>query len=137
MIKLLKNKRGENYIDTVVGVVAAMMVIVVALNIFSFLTLKQDLDYYAKEMVEVCCSYGKTCDEVQDRDEELSAELGLDPDLSFNGTEYFNATKRTVQYGEVIVVELTYRTYVRGLGVFRIPVTLTAKHSGLSRRYWK
>ena len=88
-------------------------------------------------MVEVCCSYGKTCDEVQDRDEELSAELGLDPDLSFSGTEYFNATKRTVQYGEVIVVELTYRTYVRGLGVFRIPVTLTAKHSGLSRRYWK
>ena len=137
MTKLLKNKRGETYIDTVVGVVAAMMVIVVALNIFSFLTLKQDLDYYAKEMVEVCCSYGKTCDEVQDRDEELSAELGLDPDLSFNGTEYFNATKRTVQYGEVIVVELTYRTYVRGLGVFRIPVTLTAKHSGLSRRYWK
>ena len=137
MTKLLKNKRGENYIDTVVGVVAAMMVIVVALNIFSFLTLKQDLDYYAKEMVEVCCSYGKTCDEVQDRDEELSAELGLDPDLSFNGTEYFNVTKRTVQYGEVIVVELTYRTYVRGLGVFRIPVTLTAKHSGLSRRYWK
>ena len=137
MRKLLRNKRGENYIDTVVGVVAAMMVIVVALNIFSFLTLKQDLDYYAKEMVEVCCSYGKTCDEVQDRDEELSAELGLDPDLSFNGTEYFNATKRTVQYGEVIVVELTYRTYVRGLGVFRIPVTLTAKHSGLSRRYWK
>ena len=137
MLKLLKNKRGENYIDTVVGVVAAMMVIVIALNIFSFLTLKQDLDYYAKEMVEVCCSYGKTCDEVQDRDEELSAELGLDPDLSFDGTEYFNATKRTVQYGEVIVVELTYRTYVRGLGVFRIPVTLTAKHSGLSRRYWK
>ena len=137
MLKVLKNKRGENYIDTVVGVVAAMMVIVVALNIFSFLTLKQDLDYYAKEMVEVCCSYGKTCDEVQDRDEELSAELGLDPDLSFDGTEYFNATKRTVQYGEVIVVELTYRTYVRGLGVFRIPVTLTAKHSGLSRRYWK
>ncbi len=137
MRKLLRNKRGENYIDTVVGVVAAMMVIVVALNIFSFLTLKQDLDYYAKEMVEVCCSYGKTCDEVQDRDEELSAELGLDPNLSFSGTEYFNATKRTVQYGEVIVVELTYRTYVRGLGVFRIPVTLTAKHSGLSRRYWK
>ncbi len=62
MRKLLRNKRGENYIDTVVGVVAAMMVIVVALNIFSFLTLKQDLDYYAKEMVEVCCSYGKAMD---------------------------------------------------------------------------
>ena len=137
MIKILKNKRGENYIDTVVGVIAAMMVIVVALNIFSFLTLKQDLDYYAKEMVEVCCSYGKTCDEVQDRDEELARELGFNPDLSFSGTEYFNVTKRTVQYGEVIVVTVTYQTYVRGLGVFKIPITLTAVHSGLSRKYWK
>ena len=137
MIKILKNKRGENYIDTVVGVIAAMMVIVVALNIFSFLTLKQDLDYYAKEMVEVCCSYGKTCDEVQDRDEELARELGFNPDLSFAGTEYFNVTKGTVQYGEVIVVTVTYQTYVRGLGVFKIPITLTAVHSGLSRKYWK
>ena len=137
MRKLIRNKRGENYIDTVVGVVAAMMVIVVALNIFSFLTLKQNLDYYAKEMVEVCCSYGKTCDEVQDRDEELTEELGLNPGLSFEGTEYFNATKRTVQYGELIVVTVTYQTYVRGLGVFKIPVTLTAVHSGLSRKYWK
>ena len=137
MIKILKSKRGENYIDTVVGVIAAMMVIVVALNIFSFLTLKQDLDYYAKEMVEVCCSYGKTCDEVQDRDEELTRELGFNPDLSFSGTEYFNVTKRTIQYGEVIVVTVTYQTYVRGLGVFKIPVTLTAVHSGLSRKYWK
>ena len=62
-------------------------------------------------------------------------ELGLNPVLSFEGTEYFNATKRTVRYGEVIVVTVTYRTYVRGLGVFKIPVTLTAKHSGLSRKY--
>ena len=76
-------------------------------------------------------------DEVQDRDEELAAELGFAPGLSFNGTEYFNASKRTVQYGEVIVVEVSYQTYVRGLGVFKIPVTLTAKHSGLSRKYWK
>ena len=137
VIARINNKRGENYIDTVVGVIAAMMVIVVALNVFSFLTLKQDLDYYAKEIVEVCCSYGKTCEEVQDRDEELTAELGISPDLSFDGTEYFNVSKRTVQYGEVIVVTVTYQTYVRGLGVFKIPVTLTAKHSGLSRRYWK
>ena len=137
VIEIVRKKRGENYIETVVGVIAAMMVIVVALNVFSLLTLKQNLDYYAKEMVEVCCSYGKTCDEVQDREVELARELGFKPDLSFSGTEYYNARKYAVQYGEVIVVTVTYRTYVRGLGVFKIPVTLTAKHSGLSRKYWK
>ena len=41
MKELLSNKRAEGYIDTVVLVVAAMMVIVLALNVFSFLTLKQ------------------------------------------------------------------------------------------------
>ena len=137
MKRILKNRRGDTYFDTVVLVVAAVMVIVLAINIFSFLALKQDLDYYAKEMVEVSCAYGKTGGEVQDRNEELAEQLGLDAEVSFEGTDYFNASKRTVQYGEPVNVTVTYRTYVKGLGAFRIPVTLTAKHSGLSRIYWK
>ncbi len=134
---ILKSRRAESYIDVVVGIFAALMVVVTALNVFSLLKDKQDLDYYAKEMIEVCCSYGKTCDEVQDRDEALQAELGFNPELSFAGTEYFNTNNRTVQYGETIVVTLTYRTYLKGFGAIRIPVTLTARHSGLSRQYWK
>ena len=42
-MKRLLNHRAEGYIDTVVCVMAAMMVIVLALNVFSFLTLKQDM----------------------------------------------------------------------------------------------
>ena len=137
MKRRILNNKGESYIDVVVGVIAGMMVIVIALNIFSFLSIRQDLEYYCKEMVEVCCAYGKTCDEVQDRDEAIVEELGFAPNLSFEGTEYFNAKKRTVQYGETIVITVSYQTYVRGLGVFKIPVTLTVTQSGLSRRYWK
>lgn len=133
----LTNKRGEVYIEAAVGVIAAMMVIVIAINIFSFLTLRQDLDYYAKEMVEVCCVYGKTCDEVQDRDEALVEELGFSPNLTFEGTEYFNKSKRTVQYGETIVITVSYDTYVKGLGILKIPITVTVTETGLSRRYWK
>ena len=29
------------------------------------------------------------------------------------------------------------KTDIRGLGVFKIPVTLTVTRSGLSQRYWK
>ena len=137
MKRRILNNKGESYIDVVVGVIAAMMVIVIALNIFSFLAIREDLEYYCKEMVEVCCIYGKTCDEVQDRDEAIVEEIGFSPDLSFDGTEYFNTNNRTVQYGEPIVVTVSYRTCLRGLGVFKIPVTLTVSHSGLSRKYWK
>lgn len=37
-MKNIFNRRGESYIETVVCVFAAMMVIVLALNAFSFLT---------------------------------------------------------------------------------------------------
>ncbi len=131
------NRKGEGYIDTVVSVVASMMVIVIAMNIFSFLTIKQDLDYYAKEMIEVCASTGRTGEEANQRAAELDNEVGLSPIVSYAGTEYFNSSNKTVQYGELIVVTVTCQTTVRGIGVFEIPVTLTAKHSGLSRKYWK
>lgn len=137
MKKLLKNRRGEGYIDTVVCVLAAMMVIVLALNIFGFLTVKQDLDFFAKEMIDTAAVYGGTGAELRERYMELRGETGLSPTYSFSGTRYFNSTAGKVQLGDTIKVTLRYRTYVRGLGVFRIPVTLTAVHSGLSRKYWK
>ncbi|HPE96197.1 MAG TPA: DUF4320 family protein [Bacillota bacterium] len=137
MIKYLKNKRGEGYIDTVVGVLAAMMVIVLALNVFSFLTVKQDLDYFAKEMIDVSTTYGRTSGEANSRYTELCAETGLNPSYSFSGTVYFNTQTGKVQLGDTIKVTVSYSTYVRGLGVFKIPITLTATHSGLSQKYWK
>lgn len=137
MIKKLKNKKGEGYIDTAVGVVCAMMVIVLALNVFSFLTLKQDLDYFNKELTKTVCFYGKTGSEVAERYVELCDEIGIYPMMDFSGTEYFNSTKGTVQLGDRVVVNLDYETYVRGLGVFKIPVTLNSVQSGLSEKYWK
>ena len=137
MKKLLTNTRAEGYIDTVVCVMAAMMVIVLALNVFSFLTLKQDMDYFAKEIIDTATIYGRTSSEVTQRYRELCTELGFRPQLSFSGTEYFNSSTGKVQLGDTIMVRVTYRTYVRGLGVFRIPVTLYARHSGLSQKYWK
>lgn len=136
-MKELLNYRAEGYIDTVVCVIAAMMVIVLALNVFSFLTMKQDMDYFAKEMIDTATIYGRTSGEVHQRYQELCTELGFRPTVSFSGTEYYNSATGTVQLGDTIMVRITYRTYVRGLGVFRVPITLYARHSGLSQKYWK
>ena len=136
-VKAVRGRRGEVYIDTAVGFVAAMFAVVLALNVFSFLTLKQDLDYCSKQLCEACCSSGGTAEEAERRLRELGAETGLSPSVSYEGTEYYNAAKKTVQYGETVKVTLTLETHVRGLGIVRFPVTLVSSHSGLSRRYWK
>ena len=44
MKKIITSKKAEGYIDVVIGIFAMMMVVVVVLNIFQFMTLKQDLD---------------------------------------------------------------------------------------------
>ena len=51
------------------------------------------------------------------------------------GAKYFDTSDRTVQYGDTITVTLTYNTYVKGFRIFQTPITLTAKHSGLSMKY--
>ena len=137
MKKMLKNTRAEGYIDTVVGVVAAMMVIVLALNVFSFLAIKQDMDYFAKEIIETATVHGRTTGETTVRYKELVKELGFGPSMAFAGTEFYNSSTGAVQLGDTIMVSITYRAYVKGLGVFKIPVMLVAKHSGLSQKYWK
>ena len=137
MKELLSNKRAEGYIDTVVLVVAAMMVIVLALNVFSFLTLKQDMEYFAKELIDTATIYGRTGTEVTQRYQELCTELGILPTMDFSGTQYHNNAASTVQLGDTIRLTLDLQTNVKGLGVFQIPVTLTVTHSGLSQRYWK
>ncbi len=139
MIKLKKaisNNRGEGYIDVAVTVLIFMMLIVLALNVFSFLTLKQDMDYYAKEMIYAASSFGKTTDEVIERQEILTEETGIDPIIIWE-TEYFNESQQTVQYGENISITLQYDTYLQGFGTVQIPITLTVTHSGLSMTYWK
>lgn len=136
MRNLIKCKRGEGYIDVVVSVLVSMMLIVLTLNIFSFLTVKQDMDYFAKEMIYSATSYGKTIGEVNNRSEELVSETGINPTITWQAT-YFNSSDKTVQLGNTITVTLTYSTFVKGFGVFKIPITLTAKHSGLSQKYWK
>jgi hypothetical protein len=133
---ILKSKRGDGYIDVVVSVLISMMLIVLSLNVFSFLTVKQDMDYFAKEMIYSAAANGKTTGEVSTRYNELVAETGLNPSVTWQ-TTYFNASDKTVQLGDTITVTLTYNTYMQGFGVFQIPVTLTAKHSGLSQKYWK
>ncbi|MEG0834860.1 MAG: DUF4320 family protein [Christensenellaceae bacterium] len=133
----LKNNRGDGYIDVVVAVLVAMMLIVLALNVFSFLTVKQDMDYFAKEIIEVATANGSTAGDVNQRYYELAYETGISPGYDFSGSEFYNNSRNKVQLGDKIKITMRYSTYVKGFGIFRIPVSMTVVHSGLSEKYWK
>lgn len=136
MITALKNNRGDGYIDIVIAVLISMMVLVLSLNVFSFLTVKQDMDYFAKEMLDTATSNGSVRIDTSKRYNELCLDTGLSPDISWDA-DFYNLSDGTVQLGDTITVTVTYKTFLKGFGSIKIPITLTARQSGLSQKYWK
>ena len=136
MLKKLKNKQGEGYIDMCVGVVVFVMVLVIAINIFSFITLRIELDQIADELIEEATYRGAFDGEFSMRDDALMDQFFY-YDIETGADKYFNTSLRRVQLGDPMWVKVSVDTYIKGLGVFKIPVTVTVKKSGLSERYWK
>ena len=52
MRRIFRSQKGEGYIDVVIGILALMSVLVVTLNIFEFMTLKEDLDEISGQLIE-------------------------------------------------------------------------------------
>lgn len=136
MKKLLKSRRGEGYVDMCVGVVVFVMILVIAINIFSFITLRIEMDQIADELIEAATYSGCFGSDFWDRDRDLIDDYFF-YDIDCGADQYYNSTYERVQLGNKMWVKISYDTYIKGLGVFKIPVTLTVKRSGLSQKYWK
>ena len=136
MLKAICNKKAEGYIDTCVGVVVFVMVLVITINIFSFITLKVEMDQIAEELIEAATYSGS----FDTRFDQCCADMQDDYfgfNVNYGSDSYFNSTYERVQLGERMWVTVSVRTYVRGLGAFKIPVTVSVTRSGLSEKYWK
>lgn len=136
MKKIITSKKAEGYIDVVVGIFAILMVVVVILNIFQFMTLKQDLDEISGQLIETATFNGCFDSEFDERVESLQNQF-FDFQLDTDAESYFNAHYKRVQLGDQMDVYVSVETYIQGLGMFRIPVTVTSHRSGISEKYWK
>ena len=136
MLKTLKNKKAEGYIDVAVAVLVIAFVLILIISIWSMITLKQDMTYMARELVEAATVSGRIGPEVEARFAELCAESGFTPTASFSAT-YFDPITGNVQLGEVISVTLTTEMILPGFGGFELPFDVSVTQSGLSRMYWK
>ncbi len=134
--KIIKSKRGDGYVDMCVGVIVFVMILVIAINIFSFITLRIEMDQIADELLEVATYNGCFGNDFWNRDSDLLEQYYY-YDIDYDADEYFNTTYHRVQLGHVMSVTVSLQTDIKGLGVFKIPVTLSVTRSGLSQKYWK
>lgn len=133
--KIFSSKKGEGYVDVCIATVIFVMLAVIGLNIFSFITLKADMDQIADELIVVATHSGRFGDEFNEMDNALINDYFF-YEIEWGADEYFEDDEK-VQLGDKMWVGISVDTSVKGLGVFEIPVTLRVKRSGISEVYWR
>lgn len=69
--RIIKSRNGEGYVDMCVGVIVFVMILVIAINIFSFITLRIEMDQIADELLETATYNGCFDSDFWSRDSDL------------------------------------------------------------------
>lgn len=131
MLKLLKSKRGEGYIDVCVLVLCAMLVIALAVQVLPVFIAKNQLDTYATELCREAEISGRVGSETSRRAAVLTEQTGLSPRISWSKAG-------NIQLNQEITVTLTLDRNIGLFGGFSsFPITLRSEASGKSEVYHK
>lgn len=131
MLKILKTKRGEGYIDVVVLVLCAMLVIALAIRVFPVYIAKNQLDTFATELCREAEIAGRIGSETTQRAQVLKEKTGLNPTIAWSKTG-------EIQLDEEFTVTVSMQANIGLFGGFgSFPITLKAQATGKSEVYWK
>jgi len=131
VLKLIKSRRGEGYIDVAVLVLCVMLVIALAVSVLPVYVTKNKLDTYAAELCREAEIAGRVGSETALRAQVLSERMGIEPDVSWSKSG-------NIQLNQEFTVTVTLQTDLGLFGGFgSFPVTLQAKASGKSEVYHK
>ena len=125
---ILKSQRGEGYVDVIVLVLCAVMVLALAMRVLPVFIQKQQLDTFATELVREAEVSGRIGSETDRRAAILSEQTGLDPDIEWSDGG-------RIQLNDVT---LTLETNIGLFGEFAsFPIILRSQATGKSEVYWK
>lgn len=131
MLKKLKSKRGEGYIDVAVLVLCAMLVVALAVKVFPVYIAKNQLDTFATELCREAEISGRVGSETTQRAQVLKEETGLDPAITWSKTG-------KIQLDQEFTVAISVQKNIGLFGGFgSFPITLRAQATGKSEVYWK
>lgn len=131
MLKKLKSRRGEGYIDVAVLVLCAMLVIALAVKVFPVYIAKNQLDTFATELCREAEISGRVGSETTQRAQVLKEKTGLDPAVTWSKTG-------KIQLDQEFTVTVSVQKNIGLFGGFgSFPITLRAQATGKSEVYWK
>lgn len=131
MRKIIKNNRGEGYLDVAVLVLCAMLVIAITVRVLPAYIIKQQVDTFATELVREAEIAGRVGTETTQKELSLCEKIGITPTVDWSKSG-------RIQLNEEIGVTVTYHMNIGLLGDFAsFPITLRADAAGKGEVYWK
>lgn len=128
---ILNNTKGEGYIDVIVLVFSAVLVISVAINIFPVYIAKQKVDTFATEIMREAEIAGKIGSSTTAKEETLRQNLGINPTVTWS-------VDGEVQLNNEIQVTVSLPCEIGNFGSFgSFAVELSSIANGKSEVYWK
>ena len=130
-LNLIRDNRGEGYVDVIVLVLCAVMVLALSMRVMPVFIAKQQLDTFATELVREAEISGRVGSETSRRAAVLTEKTGLPPNISWSRSG-------KIQLNQEVTVTLTMDTNIGLFGDFAsFPITLRAQATGKSEVYWK
>lgn len=142
--QILKSERGEaNYISTVVYIFVAVVILAFILNLFSIISVKQQLDHCADQMVKQIQLSGGVNSDTENLFRYLSGEIKGATNIDYDIDSSYHSPRpsgmdRAIQLGTPFYITVTGRANLGGFWNFdMVKITVKAKGAGVSERYWK
>ena len=131
MLRILKSKKGEGYLDVCVLILCAMLVVALAVRVFPVFIAKNKLDTFATELCREAEIAGRVGSETNRRTITLQENTGLNPTIQWS-------KQGNIQLNQEISVTLSLTMDIGLFGNFgSFPVRLQSKATGKSEVYHK
>ena len=129
-MNLLKDKKGESMIDTVLILFVVVMMIAFSLSVLPVIIEKSKLDTFAEEVVRFAEIEGRIGSNTNSKISVMKSSTGLNPNINWSRTG-------KIQLNEEFSLVLTIESDIGFFSFGSFPVTITSKATGRSEVYWK
>ena len=136
-MKTLNKKGSATYIETTIFVLVAAMFIAFAINLFSIISAKQQLDMCADQLTRQIQLTGEVSSETDALFDSLSSGIKSVENVSYSVDTTYHSGKK-IQLGTPFKVKVTAKAHFGGFGSIHLfPIELVSSGAGISEEYWK
>ncbi len=144
IIGILKSNKAEaTYISTVVYIFIAVLILAFIINVFSIISVKQQLDHCADQMVKQIQLSGGINADTDNLFNYLSGQITGATGITYTVDSTYKTPRpagmhNAIQLGTPFYITITGDANLGGFWKLNISrITIVARGSGVSERYWK